>query len=168
MTLLYAQPYDIRREGFYFKSAQEYMHREVALQISSGSPRVELEIQFIDGKDIDAKLFKALDIHQGNVSLFLDSTKIWSPEEKTNVIIAVGEIGYTFKLGEDDPNQFDIDLYELDSLYELAVQFVEEGLYGKIPEHIGPYLNYDAIARDLGMEYSQIKINGTRYIYRCS
>ncbi|MCK5555727.1 MAG: antirestriction protein ArdA, partial [Alphaproteobacteria bacterium] len=61
---------------------------------------------------------------------------------------------------------FDIELYELDSLKDLAEQFIEEGLFGEIPENIRFYLNYDAIARDLGMDYSETRLNGTNYIYR--
>ena len=48
-----------------------------------------------------------------------------------------------------------------------AIQFVYDGLYGTIPASIQNYLDYDAIARDLGMDYSEITIDGTRYIYRC-
>jgi hypothetical protein len=48
-----------------------------------------------------------------------------------------------------------------------AIQFVDDGLYGTIPASIQNYLDYDAIARDLGMDYSEITIDGTRYIYRC-
>ena len=42
-----------------------------------------------------------------------------------------------------------------------------DGLYGAIPAPIQNYLDYDAIARDLAMDYSEIRIDGTRYIYRC-
>ncbi len=52
-------------------------------------------------------------------------------------------------------------------MQELAQQFVEEGLFGEIPEKIQHYLDYDAIARDLSMDYSEITIAGTHYIYRC-
>jgi hypothetical protein len=49
----------------------------------------------------------------------------------------------------------------------LAEQFVEEGLYGEIPKALQYYIDYEAIARDLGMDYSEIRIVGTNYIYRC-
>lgn len=88
-------------------------------------------------------------------------------DDKVKVIIAVGEAGYKFDLGEDAPDQFDIDLYELDSLKELAEQVVEEGLFGEIPKSLQNYIDYEAIAEDLGMDYSEIRIDGTNYIYRC-
>jgi antirestriction protein len=167
MTKLYAQPYDITASGFYFETAEEYNTRASKLRNSYGQPVEEFELQFIDGEGIDAALFKALDVHQGNFSDYLEAVEEWSEDEKIKVIIAVGEAGYKFNLGEDAPDQFDIDLYELDSLRDLAEQFVEEGLLGEIPTAIQNYLDYDAIARDLGMDYSEIRIDGINYIYRC-
>ena len=38
--------------------------------------------------------------------------------------------------------------------------------FGAIPENIRFYLDYNAIARDLGMDYTEIRLNGTDYIYR--
>lgn len=83
------------------------------------------------------------------------------------MIIAVGECSYSFDFESTDPNNFDIDLYEIDSLKDLAYEFIDEGLFGDIPENIQCYLDYDAIARDLGVDYSEINIDGTNYIYRC-
>lgn len=167
MTKLYAQPYDITASGFYFETVEEYSIQASELKNSYGQPVEEFELQFIDGEEIDADLFKALGVHQGNFPAYLEALKEWSEDEKVKVIIAVGETGYKFNLGEDTPDQFDIDLYELDSLKELAEKFVEEGLYGEIPATIQNYLDYDAIARDLGMDYREIRIDGTNYIYRC-
>ena len=167
MTRLYAQPYDISALGFYFDTAEEYNEKSSKLKNSYGWPVEEFELQFIDGESIDAKLFEALGVHQGNFSAFLEAAEDWSEDDKIKVIIAVGEVGYKFDFGKDSPDQFDVDLYEIDSLRDLAMQFVEEGLYGTIPESIQNYLDYDAIARDLGMDYSEITIDGTHYIYRC-
>ena len=50
---------------------------------------------------------------------------------------------------------------------ELAEQFLEDGLYGEIPEHLQAYIDLDAIARDLTVDYSETSIAGTRLIYRC-
>ena len=168
MTRLYAQPYDITAHGFYFETADEYNDKARKLRNSYGLPVEEFELQFIDGENIDAKLFEALAINRINVAAFLLAAEDWSDDDKIKIIIAVGESGYTFDLGKDSPDQFDVDLYEMDSLHDLAVQFVDEGLYGTIPAPIQNYLDYDAIARDLGMDYSEITIDSTRYIYRCN
>ncbi len=50
---------------------------------------------------------------------------------------------------------------------ELAEQFIDEGLFGEIPERLQYYLDYDAIARDLAVDYSEANIAGSRVIYRC-
>ena len=60
----------------------------------------------------------------------------------------------------------DIDLYEIDTLRELAEQFVEDGLFGEIPDNLRGYLDYDAIAYDLGMDYSETEIDNRKFIYR--
>lgn len=167
MTTLFAQPYDISANGFYFETTAEYEERAGKLLNSYGDPVEEFEIQFIDGERLDCALFSALGVHQGNFSAYLEAVEDWSEDDKIKVIIAVGQVGYNFDLGKNSPDQFDVDLYELGSLKDLAMQFVEEGLFGEIPANIQNYLDYDAIARDLGMDYSEITIAGTNYIYRC-
>ena len=60
-----------------------------------------------------------------------------------------------------------VDIYHMDSMRDLAEAFVDEGLYGDIPETIERYLDYDAIARDLGMDFTETTIAGERLIYAC-
>ena len=50
---------------------------------------------------------------------------------------------------------------------ELAERFVDEGLFGEIPDHLAHYIDYDAIAHDLAMDYAETEIAGVRLIYRC-
>lgn len=168
MTTLFAQPYDITANGFYFDSVEDYNENAEKNRNSAGFPVEEYELQFIDGESIDAALFRALDVNQANFGAFLDACEEWDIAQKQKVIIAVGECSYSFDLQSGDPDDFDIDLYELDSLKELAEQFVDEGLFGEIPASIQSYLDYDAIARDLGMDYSETEIAGIRLIYRCA
>jgi len=166
-TTLYAQPYDISATGFYFSSEAEFMQKVACAVNPCGQPVEEFEIQFIDGEGIDAQLFSALGVQQGDVGAFLEAIEDWNDDDKTRVIIAVGECGYRFQFGKDEPGQYDIDLYECDSLRALAIQFVEEGLLGDIPDRIQCYLDYDAIARDLGMDYAIAEIDGHTCAYRC-
>ncbi|MDA0345373.1 MAG: antirestriction protein ArdA [Proteobacteria bacterium] len=163
---LHAQPYDISAKGFYFNNAEEFEEKSKNLLNDYGDPVEEFEIQFIDGEDLDCDLFNALGVHQGNFQHYFKACEDWDDDQKIKVIIAVGEVGYNFDPETGDPDDFDIDLYEMDSLRDLAHQFVEEGLYGEIPENIRFYLDFDAIARDLGMDYTETRLNGTNYIYR--
>lgn len=167
MTTLYAQPYDILATGFYFESAEEYNSKSIALMNEYGEPVEEFEIQFIDGESIDYKLFEVLNTCQCSLRYYFKAVEEWEEYQKIDVIIAIGECGYRFDIATNSPDDLNVDLYQFDSMKDLAEHFVEEGLYGTIPENIRFYLDYDAIARDLAMDYSQINIDGTNYIYRC-
>ena len=70
-TLLFAQPYDICANGFYFSSEKDYEAKANNLLNQYGQPVEEFEIQFIDGKNIDAKLFNALGITRAIFHYFL-------------------------------------------------------------------------------------------------
>lgn len=167
MTTLFAQPYDISAIGFYFETKEEYDQHAADNCNPMGHPVEEYELQFIDGEDIDCELFKALRVNQATVGEYLEACDEWSEDEKRKVIIGVGECGCRFDIRDDRPDDLDVDIYELDSLTELAQQFVDEGLFGDISDTIINYLDYDAIARDLGFDYSETRVAGTRLVYRC-
>jgi len=82
------------------------------------------------------------------------------------LIIAIGECGYAFE-PDLDPIQFDVEIHDVENMRELAEQFVDEGLYGEVPEAFQFYIDYDAIARDLAVDFSEIPIAGGRYVYAC-
>jgi len=167
MTLqFYAQPYDISAEGFYFRGFDEYSERAAAKN-QIGNRVEEFEIQFIDGDLIDYDLAKAWGVNQANMSRFFDVAEEWNEDDKIRFILAVGECGYSFESNTVDPADFDIDIYRVDCMRDLAIEFVEEGLFGDIPEQFQAYINYDAIVRDLSYEYSTAKIAGEYLIYRC-
>ncbi|MEM6780329.1 MAG: antirestriction protein ArdA [Pseudomonadota bacterium] len=168
MTQFYARAYDISATGFYFSDMEEYDAKYATCKNDFGGQVEEFEIQFIDGESIDTELFKALGVHQGNIHHFIDAVDEWEEHEKQALIIAVGECGYQFDFTKDSPNDFDIDIYYEDSMRDLAMQFVDEGLYGEIPANISFYLDYDKMARDLAVDYSETCIAGENIIYRCA
>jgi antirestriction protein len=168
MTQFYAQPYDISATGFFFEDMREYDAKYAACKNDFGGQVEEFEIQFIDGETIDAALFKALDINQSNIHHFIEKIEEWDETEKQILIIAAGECGYRFDLATGSPNDFDVDLYHMDSMRDLASEFVDEGLFGDIPANLQCYLDYDAIARDLAVDYSETRIAGSNLIYRCA
>lgn len=168
MTTLHAQPYDISATGFFFESAEEYHTKREQCRNDFGGQVEEFEIQFIDGGEIDCALFKALSVHQGSFEGFLDACEDWSEDQKLRVIIAVGECGFSFDPATDDPDDLDVDIYEMRNLEELAQHFVDEGLLGDIPENLQHYIDYYALSCDLGMDYSETSIAGQNLIYRCS
>ncbi len=163
---LFAQPYDVSANGFYFKSVEEYVAKVKTLKNDYGDQVEEFEIQFIDGEAIDCDLAKAIGINQANFNNFLECVESWEDHEKVNVIIAVGECGYNFD-PNDSPGLMGVDIYAVETLRELAEQFVDEGLYGEIPESLQYYIDFDAIARDLSVEFTETTIAGGRYVYAC-
>ena len=167
MPQLHAQPYDITANGFYFESLEEYAAKANSNRNDHGDPVEEYEIQFIDGDHIDCDLAKAWGINQANIGQYFNACESWDDQEKTVFIIAVGEAGYSFDPDSVSPTDSDVDIYHLDSMKELAEQFVDEGLYGDIPESLQYYIDFDAIGRDLSVEYSETTIAGGRYVYAC-
>ena len=168
MTItLYAQPYDTNATGFYFTSTEEYDAKARAMTNAHGDAVEEFEIQFIDGERINCELVKAIGINRANFADFLECAEDWEDWQKINVIIATGELGYSFDPGTD-PDHYGIDIYWVSSMRDLAEQFVDEGFFGEVPEQFAPYIDYDAIARDLAVEYAEIEIAGERLIYRAA
>jgi len=168
MTQFYAQPYDISATGFYFESMEQYDEKYSVCKNDFGGQVEEFEIQFIDGETIDAELFRALNISQCNIHHFIEKIDEWEEYDKQILIIAIGECGYEFDIAKDSPNDFDVDLYYENNMRDLAIEFVDDGLYGEIPANISFYLDYDVMARDLAVDYSETNIAGTNIIYRCS
>ncbi|MEL6467909.1 MAG: antirestriction protein ArdA [Pseudomonadota bacterium] len=168
MTIqLHAQPYDISAVGFYFEDYDDYAAKAAKLRNSYGDPVEEFEIQFIDGEAIDCDLAQAIGVNQANLKQYLDAVDELDTDDKTRIILAVGECGYAFTpdiLADD----FDLDIYPVETLRDLAEQFVDEGLFGDIPEQLQFYIDYDAIARDLSMDYAEAEVAGQRLIYRCA
>lgn len=166
-TKLYAQPYDISATGFYFDTVEEYQERVAKAVNDYGQPVEEFEIQFIDGDLIDCELANAWGINQANFAGLLEAIDDWDIDRKRHYIIVVGECGYRHSDVVDDPDGVEIDLYPVGSMRELAEQFVEEGLFGDIPERLQFYIDLDAIARDLDVDYSLINIAGEGFAYAC-
>ncbi|GLO70472.1 hypothetical protein MACH17_19890 [Phaeobacter inhibens] len=166
MPRLHAQPYDITFNGFYFESLEDYTEKANHNHNDYGGPVEEYEIQFIDGDHIDCDLAKAWGINQANIRKYFEACESWDDHEKIVFIVAVGEAGYSFDPDSASPSDFDVEIYRVDSLKELAEQFVAEGLFGDIPEHLANYIDMDAIANDLAMDYTETEVAGERLIYR--
>lgn len=167
MTLLfYAQPYNIDAGGFYFRDMEDYERQARDRKDRYGQPVEEFEIQFIDGEEIDAALSKAWGLTQANISDFILAAQNWEEDRKIRVIIAIEECGYRLEQLAGDPDNVEIDIHYLLSMKDLAERFVDEGLFGDIPERLQYYIDYDAIARDLSIDYSETEIAGQRLIYR--
>ena len=54
---------------------------------------------------------------------------------------------------------FKLDTSFTDTFELLAMRFVDDGLYGEIPKSLEFYIDYEKIARDLRMDYSEFESN---------
>lgn len=167
MSKFYAQPYDLAASGFYFEDAETYKAKIGNVRNDHGEIVEEFEIQLIDADLIDCQVCEAIGLYQSNILTVMEKLEEWDDSEKYFIIIAVGECGYSFDIESDSPYDFDVTIYEVDNLKELAYQFVDEGLFGDIADNITCYLDYDAIARDLGCDYTETTINGQGVVYAC-
>lgn len=168
MTLqLYAQPYDICAVGFYFESYEDFAENASKLRNSYGNPIEEFELQVIYGEDIDCDLANAIGVNQANLKRFYHTAHEWDEHCKTTVILAFGECGCAFD-DNTQPDDFDLDIYPVDSLRDWADQFVDKGLFGDILKRLSYYIDYDAMARDLSVDYSAANVAGKRLVYRCT
>lgn len=123
--------------------------------------------RLIDGEVLDAYFADAFGLNQVNVFRFIELAEEWQEDQKRRFIIAVSECGYSFDPNTVDADDFEVDIHEIENLRKLAEQFVDEGLFGEIPERLQFYIDYDAIARDLAVEYSETTIAGTHLVYAC-
>lgn len=168
MPKLYAQPYDICASGFYYDFAEEYETKAKANRNEYGQPVEEYEIQFIDGDGIDCELAKAIGLDQANHLAFLSVCDEWDKEEKQKAIIAYGDLGHSFDENDNPDRDWDITIYHATSFVELAEQFVDDGLFGEIPEALENYIDYEAIANDLRHDYSETEVEGERLIWQAA
>ena len=131
-----------------------------------GQPVEEFEIQFIDGEAIDAALAQAWGLNQVNLGRFFEAAEAWEEDSKIRCIIAMNEgIGFDVETGDIDA--LEVDIYGVETLRALAEQFVDDCLFGDIPEPLRFYIDYDAIARDLGIDYTETMIASERLVYAC-
>ena len=164
---LYAQPYDRDARGFYFEDLESYKTNAAIVKNSYGQKVEEFEIQFIEGSGLYCDFAKAYAVNQANLAQFYNAIEEWGDDEKLSFIIAVGECGYRFDPDTVRPDDFDVDIYNVESLKELAEQFIDEGLFGEIPGSLQFYIDYDAIARDLSADYTETTVAGNPLVYRC-
>lgn len=159
-TTLYAQPYNMDAQGFYFHSFEEYETKSENLRDRFGNVVEEFEIQFIDGDD--AALFEACGINQSNLATWFDDIEDKDENEKIALYFLTGELGYTLDQAIDKVE--DVIIYEGDAK-EAAEELFDECYAHTIPENLRFYFDMDKFARDLeiGGDFNEFEFNGTTY-----
>ena len=159
-TTLYAQPYNMDAQGFYFHSFEQYETKSENLRDRFGNVVEEFEIQFIDGDD--AELFEACGINQSNLVTWFDDIEDKDENEKIALYFLTGELGYTLDQAMDKVE--DVIIYEGDAK-EAAEELFDECYAHTIPENLRWYFDMDKFARDLeiGGDFNEFNFNGTTY-----
>lgn len=161
MPTLHATPYDITHTGFYFDSAEEFTQR------MEKAPFEEVELQFIDGTEEESLIFKLSKPHQGNVAGYFESIEAGYDGHRLAALSYLVEYqGLAWEIATQSLD--DVDVYEM-TIKELAEHFAEEGVYPVgVNEQVLPYLDYDLLARDLSMDYTEIACLGETYCVRAA
>ena len=164
---LYAQPYEFDASGFYFDSFEDYQAKYNSNFNVYGQHVEEYEIQFIDGSAIDCDLFKAVK-GEYNLKAFFMVANTWEDCDKIPLIIAYEENITSEPFNEEVTSDMfqDIDIYYDMSFEDLAWEFIKNGLFGDIPEHLENYLDIEKMARDLSFDYNEISVGNNSIIYR--
>jgi len=164
---LYAQPYDLDAQGFYFDSFEDYETKYNKNCNVYGQPVEEYMFDFIDGSAIDCDLFKA--VKGGyNLKAFFMVANTWEDYDKIPLIIAYEENITSEPFNEEvTPDLFqDIDIYYDMSFEDLAWQFIEDGLFGDISEDLKQWLDIKKMALSLSYDYNEISVGNNSIIYR--
>lgn len=166
MTTFYAQPYNTAVEGFYFQTADQFKTHSNGLVDSFGQPVEEFEIQFMEGGQLSLELFEAWKPGQAEIGQYIAFCDNCEEDAFLMAIIAIRDGGYRAADVIDDPEGLPITLYRTASLKELAEEFLEDGLFGDIPERLRPYLDFEAIGRDLGFDgYTETIVAGEHLVF---
>lgn len=159
-TTLYAQPYNMDAEGFYFHSFEEYETKSENLRDRFGNVVEEFEIQFIDGDD--AELFEACGINQSNLSTWFDDIEDKDDNEKIALYFLTGTLGYDLDQAMDKVE--DVIIFEGDAK-EAAEELFDECYAHTIPENLRFYFDMDKFAHDLEIsgDFNEFSFGGKTF-----
>ena len=69
-----------------------------------------------------------------------------------------GDINYAEKMVDSFAGTYD-------DWEDMAIQYVEDGLFGDIPDNIQGYLDYERLGRDLSFDYSGTYVGNDLYVF---
>ncbi len=150
MTTFYAQPYSIDHTGFYFDSLEAF---EAGMEKLNAKGCEEVEIQFIDGECGLTRLANAAGIGQGTVALWFEELDDLDTEQIDQLCFLL-DCGFDL---EDALTRYEEVCIFHGSAADYAQELIEETT--DIPENLRFYIDYDAIARDMGYNGEIVEID---------
>lgn len=152
------------KEDFFVETVEDYIEKMSELRSKRKVFCEELEIEFLEGEEIDREVFQALQVQQHNVEDYLENIERKCFIDKITLILIIKEGGSKTK-GWEELEECNIEIYEMDSLRDLAIHMVEEGYYGAFSKNLEWYIDYNKIACDLAHDYCEDTILGKNYVY---
>lgn len=150
---LYANPYQGSHLGFYFDSAEEF---SAGMEKLEKKGIEEVEIDFIEGSNIEASLFEACKPQQAEVDAFFDLVDDVGDdkEEAAKVFFAVTHNGSEWKSIDTD----DVIVHE-GTLEEYAQQLIDDGI---MPTHPEWYFDFDRFGEAIRDDVVEGAVEGAR------
>lgn len=162
-TTLFAQPYNLDDQGFYFHSTEEFETQSENLRDRFGCPVEEFEIQFIDGEGAD--LFEACGINQSNLFMWFDEIEVLDDHEKISLYFLAGVLGYSLDNAMNKLNE--VSIFHGDA-QEAAEELFDDCYAHAVPENLRFYFDIEKFARDLeiGGDFNEFEYE--RATYTCT
>lgn len=157
----YAQPYNPDAHGFYFSNTEEFESKIRQCVDAFGLPVEEFEIQFIDGTNAEADLFRACGINQANIAEFIELLD----ETLSHELLAIAylcDLGYSMEQAKDKMDE--VSIYH-GNLAGASEELFDECYSHQIPEHLHAYIDYDRFANDcrLSGDMVEFEFGGETY-----
>lgn len=141
MTTFYAQPYSIEHTGFYFEDITAY---EDGMEKLSRRGCEEVEIQFIDGDIHLSRLARSVGIDQATITEWFEELDDMDSQETDQLCFLLNR---GFSLDEALTRYEHVCIFR-GSAEDYAQDLIEDTT--DIPESLRYYIDYKAIARDMG------------------
>ncbi|MEW8119804.1 MAG: antirestriction protein ArdA [Candidatus Thiodiazotropha sp.] len=141
MTTFYAQPYSIDHTGFYFEDIAEY---DAGMEKLNAKGCEEVEIQFIDGDEHLSRLARSVGIDQATITEWFDELDNLDNMETDQLCFLLDR---GFSLDEAVTRYEEVCIFH-GPVEDYARELIEETT--DIPENLRHYIDYEAIARDMG------------------
>ncbi|MCY0389913.1 antirestriction protein ArdA [Robbsia sp. Bb-Pol-6] len=159
-TILFAQPYSIDAEGFYFTDSAVFDDQVSEAVDRFGCPVEEFEIQFIDGEG-DA-LFDVLQVTQATVHTFFETLDTLTDEQQAVLYFLVSDRGMTVAAALAQVDDVQLTTQTAESYAEDMF----DDLYPDLPTQARIYIDISAWQRDLELngELIEIRFDSTDYV----
>ncbi|MEW7986730.1 MAG: antirestriction protein ArdA [Candidatus Thiodiazotropha sp.] len=141
MTTFYAQPYSIDHTGFYFDSMEDF---EQGMEKLNALGCEEVEVQYIEGEPGLSRLAKAAGIDQATIGLWFEELEDLDNHEVDQLCFLLDR-GFDL---EDALSRYEYVHIFYGTAADYAQELIEET--SDIPDNLRYYIDYEAIARDMG------------------